>query len=188
MDGENKAGRLLDEIGRLLAEDTEYPLDGTLLYAELDWNYVAPSIFKDRGDHIVYRDPDLDRLGDALLALWTADGFPRRWAAIEYLVRDDKFHATFTYPEEVNLEEGLIERSTRVAKRHFGDKPIVYPPILKNVPRSKSGLSSARMFYFFAGAGLSPKSLKPLKDISESRETPRVTHVACVALARAAPT
>jgi hypothetical protein len=63
---------LLNRIGQLLAEDTDYPLEGTLLYAKVDQAFVAPSIFKDIGDRILYRDPDLDRLGDALLDLWDA--------------------------------------------------------------------------------------------------------------------
>lgn len=42
--------RLLVEIGRLLARDTEYPLDGTLLHAEIGQNFVGPSIFKNLAD------------------------------------------------------------------------------------------------------------------------------------------
>ena len=56
-------------IGQLLAGDEEHPLDGILLHARVQRNSVGPSIFKGRGDHILYRDPDLDRLGDALLDL-----------------------------------------------------------------------------------------------------------------------
>jgi len=121
--------RLLNEIGQLLAEDTDFPLDGTLLHAELDKNYVAPSIFKDRGDHVLYRDPDLDRLGDALLDLWEAQESEKRWAEIEYLISEGAFRASFTYPEDVDHEEGSIDRRDRIVAKYFGDKPIVYPPI-----------------------------------------------------------
>lgn len=124
----DKVERLLNEIGQLLAEDTDYPLDGTLLYAELDKNYVAPSIFKDLGNHVLYRDPDLDRLGDALLDLWEAQDPKRRWAAIEYVVRGDKFTATFTYPDEIDFEERSFDRRDRIVEKHFGKKRIVYPP------------------------------------------------------------
>lgn len=120
--------RLLNKIGELLAEDTEYPLDGTLLHAELDRNFVAPSIFKDRGNHILYRDPDLDRLGDALLDLWEADAPANRWAEIEYVIRDGKFDVAFTYPEEIDPEEEPLDRRKRIVARHFGAKPILYPP------------------------------------------------------------
>src|SRR5690242_18217742 len=101
---------LLKEIGQLLAEDTAYPLDGTLLYAELDTNYVAPSIYKDRGDHILYRSPDLDRLGDALLDLWALEDPDKRWIEIEYVIRQSKFDATFIYPDEIDPKEDRWDR------------------------------------------------------------------------------
>lgn len=119
---------LLNEIGQLLAEDKEYPLDGTLLYAEVDTNFVAPSIFKDVGDHVVYRDPDLDTLGDALLHLWNIQEGVKRWEVIEYVVRGGKFTATFTYPEDIDRDEDSLDRRDRVVERHFGKKRIVYSP------------------------------------------------------------
>ena len=124
----DKTARLLNEIGQLLAEDADYPLEGTLLYAEVDWGYVAPSIFKDVGDHILYRDPDLDRLGNALLDLWKAQESDKRWTEIEYVIRDGKFHASFTYPDEIDPDEGMLERRRRIVAKHFAGKPIVYPP------------------------------------------------------------
>jgi len=120
--------RLLNEIGHLLAEDTAYPLDGTLLYAEAGKGFVSPSIFKDLGDHILYRSPDLDRLGDALLDLWEAQESDKRWAEIEYVVRGDRFRASFTYPDEIDQNEEPRDRRKRIVERHFGRKRIVYPP------------------------------------------------------------
>ncbi|WP_010184574.1 hypothetical protein [Sphingomonas sp. PAMC 26605] len=124
----DETDRLLGEIGQLLAEDTVYPLDGTLLYAEVDSNYVAPAIFKNRGNSIVYRRPDLDRLGDALLDLWDAEDPENRWEEIEYLITGDTFEVTYTYADDIDREEDPFERRDRIVKRYFGDKPIVYPP------------------------------------------------------------
>ena len=125
----DETDRLLGEIGQILSEDTAYPLDGTLLYARVDSNFVAPSIFKNRGNYIVYRRPDLDRLGGVLLDLWEAEEPKNRWEEIEYLVQDDKFEVTYTYADEIDPDEDTFERRDRVVKRHFGDKPIVYPPL-----------------------------------------------------------
>lgn len=125
---DNETERLLVEIGQLLAEDREYPLDGTLLHAELDRNMVGPSIFKDRGKDILYRDPDLDRLGDALLDLWEAQETDDRWAEMEYVIRGGKFEVTYTYPDEIDPNEEPLDRRDRIVWRHFGKKPIVYPP------------------------------------------------------------
>jgi hypothetical protein len=124
----DKTERLLNKIGELLAEDIDYPIEGTLLYARLARYMVGPSIFKDRGNHILYRDPDLDRLGDALLDLWEAEAPNHRWAEVEYVVRGGKFEVAFTYPEEIDPDEEPMDRRKRIVARHFGDKPIVYPP------------------------------------------------------------
>jgi hypothetical protein len=128
---EDEVAELLNEIGQLLAEDTDYPLNGTLLYAQLDWGYVAPSIFKDRGDHVLYREPDLDRLGDVLLDLWNAQDSKNPWTEFEYVVHDGKFRATFGYPDEGHSKEDLLafDRRELAVAKHFGDKPIVYPPM-----------------------------------------------------------
>ena len=119
---------LLNKISELLAEDAEFPLNETLLYARLARNMVAPSIFNDRGNHVLYRDPDLDRLGDALLDLWEAETPDKRWAEIEYLIRDGRFDVASTYPEEIDPDEEPMDRRKRIVTRHFGDKPIIYRP------------------------------------------------------------
>ncbi len=121
--------QILAEIGHLLAEDKSYPVDGTLLYARVGWNMVAPSIFENRGNQIVYRDPDLDRLGRALLDLWDAQKPENRWAEIEYLIRGERFEVSYIYAGEVDPEEDQFDRRDRIVQRYFGDKPIVYPPI-----------------------------------------------------------
>lgn len=123
----DRTEELLNRIGQLLAEDTEYPLDGTLLHARVQRNSVGPSIFKDRGDHILYRDPDLDLLGDALLDLWEAQEGAERWEEIQYFVKDGRFEVVFVYPEELDPEEMSMERRDKVVRQYFGDKPVVYP-------------------------------------------------------------
>lgn len=123
----DRSEELLNLIGKLLAEDTEYPLDGTLLHAEVGRGYVSPSIFKDRGNHILYRDPDLDRLGDALLDLWDTQQGKYRWAELEYFIRNGRFDLIFIYPEEIDSTEEPLDRRRRIVEQYFGEKPIVYP-------------------------------------------------------------
>ena len=118
---------LLREIEQLLAEDESYPLNGTLLYARVASNSVAPSIFKDAGNQVVFRWPDLDRLGGALLDLWEAEEPDRRWAEIVYVIRDEKFEVEYMYADEIDSEEELLERRERVVRRYFGKKIITYP-------------------------------------------------------------
>ncbi len=121
--------RILNEIGQLLAEDTSYPLDGTLLYAQVEAGMVSIAIFKNRDNSIVYRWPDLDHLGDALFDLWYAEEPENRWAELEYLVRDDRFDVKYVYANEIDHEEGHFDRRDKIVERYFGNKPIVYPPL-----------------------------------------------------------
>lgn len=123
----DEAERLLNEVGQLLAKDTDYPLDGTLLYAELDTNFAGIAIFKNRGNHILYRWDD-SSLTYPLLDLWEQWEPGKRWAEMEYVIVDGKFEVDFIYPEEIDPEEDSFERRDRIVRRHFGDKPIVYPP------------------------------------------------------------
>ena len=119
---------LLNEIGQLLALDADYPGIDTLLYAEVGEGYIGESIFKILGDQFLYRYPLNKRLPYALLELWKAQESDERWAELEYVLRDGEFDVTYFYPEEIDPEEILTERRERSLARHFGDKPIVYPP------------------------------------------------------------
>lgn len=126
----NEIEKLLQDIGNFLAEDTDYPLNGTLLHAEVAANMVGPSIFKDLGDHILYREADLDIMDETLLELWFSADPKKRWAEIEYVIRNDKFEVKFIYPDEIaprDIEDPL-DRRDRIVREYFGNKPIVYPP------------------------------------------------------------
>ena len=124
----DKTDRLLNQIGQILADDKEYPLDETLLYAKVRDGFCSPAIFKSRGNHIVYRDPDLNTICDPLMSLWDEAEPGKQWAEMEYLIRDGRFTLTYTYPEEIDPKEDSFERRDRIVARHFGDKPTVYPP------------------------------------------------------------
>lgn len=127
---ETGAERLLNEIGELLMDDGEYPAEPTLLYAQLDHNMIGESIFKKLGNQLIYRRPLNEHLPYALLELWEAQEWHDRWSELEYVLRDGKFDVAYFYPDEINPEEDVIERGERALRRHFGDKPIVYPPSL----------------------------------------------------------
>lgn len=124
----NETERLLSEIAQLLAEDREYPLDGTLLYAQLDHNVVGESIFKELGNQVLYRWPVIEGLPYALLDLWEAQEGDDRWAEMEYVVQGGRFDVAYIYPDEIDPNEDVGERRERAVRRHFGEKPIVYPP------------------------------------------------------------
>lgn len=119
----------LNEIGQILAEDMEYPLDNTLLYAKLDHMMVSAAIFKNLSNQILYRWSHTKRLDYTLLELWEAEDPDKRWAEMEYVIRDGKFEASFTFREEIDPDEDPLVRRDRIVRRHFGEKPINYPPM-----------------------------------------------------------
>ncbi|MGI4880746.1 MAG: hypothetical protein ACRYG4_25050 [Janthinobacterium lividum] len=119
--------RLLNLIGSVLAKDAAYPLDKTLLYAEVASNTAEISVFKDIGNQIVYRPLDHD-LFDLLLDLWEAHEPGKAWIAIEYLIRRDRFEVSYIYSDDPGWNDDLDYRE-KVVARYFGDKPIVYPPM-----------------------------------------------------------
>lgn len=124
----DESDALLNEIGQLLAQNRDYPGVDTLLYAEVGHGYIGESIFKILGNQFLYRDPLNRRLPYALLELWEAQEGDDRWSELEYVLRDGQFDVNYFYPDEIDPEEDLADRRARSVRRHFGDKPIVYPP------------------------------------------------------------
>lgn len=124
---DNETEKPLDKIAKLLAEDTEYPLEGTLFYAEVQMGAAGMSIFKNRGNHILYCS-EVFHFFDAVIEVWEEAEPNKRWAEMEYVIRGGKFEVIFTYPEEIDPEEEPFDRRDRIVKKYFGDKPIVYPP------------------------------------------------------------
>lgn len=124
----DEVGALLNEIGNVLSEDKAYPFDGTLLYAEAAPQMVDMAIFKDLGDHLLFRLP-MRGLSNVLLELWEASDLNKRWAAMQYWIIDGQFTASFTYPEEIDPNERAMDRRERILRQRYGNKRIVYPPI-----------------------------------------------------------
>ena len=119
---------ILNEIGQILANQIKEPPDDILLYAEVEANMVAADIFELREKDILYREWSTTKLTYPLLDLWELDEPDRRWAAMEYVIRDGQFKVTFTYPDQFDADEDEFRRRDRVVWRNFGQLPIVYPP------------------------------------------------------------
>ncbi len=125
---DNEAERLLNEIGRQLRRDLDYPLEPTFLYAQLWRNAVGESIYKELGNQILFRWPVIKDLPYALLDLWEYQGGEDGWMEMGYLLRGDRFEVTYIYRDEIDPDEDIAVRRERAVRPHFGEKPIVYPP------------------------------------------------------------
>jgi len=122
----NEIGAMLNEVGKILARDTAFPLDGTFLYVEADWGWVDMAIVKDLGDHLLWRDP-MRGLSDALIELWEAEAPDKRWSTMQYRIEGGKFEASFTY-EPLDPEVSTLDRREHILQQRYGNKRIVYPP------------------------------------------------------------
>lgn len=116
---------LLQEIGNLLAEDIRSSPDGAFMYAEVVEGMIAASLFKDVGDHVIYRDPSSD-LEEKLYEAWWATDADKRWISMSYSINDGRFSVSFGYPDEVIEDEGFHDRVGRVVQARYGDKPVDY--------------------------------------------------------------
>lgn len=119
---------LLNKIGSILAQDTDYPLDGNFLYVEAASQMADMSIFKDMGDHLLFR-LSMEDLFPTLLDLWEASDPKKRWAAMQYWIEDGRFTASFTYPKDIDRNESTMTRRDRIIRQRYGNKRVVYPPL-----------------------------------------------------------
>lgn len=124
-------GPLMNEIGHELADIVGGNPDGAFLYVEIGEGWVSPSVFKDEGDVVRYYDSDSETLSDMLMeARYLESDEPNmRWSVLEYAVTGKKFHVSLKYPDEVHVETFDHERREAALRAHFGDKPVVYPPM-----------------------------------------------------------
>ena len=117
------------DIGAELAEIVGGDPDGAYLYAEAGEGWYGYGVFKDEGDKVRYYDPS-SGLGDLIYKAWVAEDFDNRWAIMEYEINGTKFNAEFKFPDEIKVESyDEDDRRDIALKKHFGDKPVLYPPL-----------------------------------------------------------
>jgi hypothetical protein len=119
-------GPAYGDIGVELAEIVGGDPNGVLLYAESGQGWLGFSVFKDEGRVVRYYPPTTE-LGDLIETAWLAEDPDKRWAVIEYAVTGTRFDASFKFPDEVDVKWYDIDRREEAVKRHFGDKPVIYP-------------------------------------------------------------
>ena len=121
---------MYDAIGSSYSRIGEYLLNCApeqnapiFLYAEAEPGVMGLGVYQDRADDILYVYCDTG-LVDLLFAAWKAESAEKRWSAMEFLLKDGRFSASFSYEK---FKEFDGEREYRAFRRHFGDKPIFYP-------------------------------------------------------------
>lgn len=123
-------GPLLSEIGQEISDTVGGDTDGVLLYVEVGDGWARPSIFKDEGKVVRFYYPLDPTLSEIVSDAWyTEPDETKRWSVMEYVIKDGKFHASFKYPEEIDVTEPDTDRRDAALQARFGDKPVVYPPM-----------------------------------------------------------
>ena len=120
-----ETGPIYEEIGRLVARDLREDPEGAFLYAEGGRGWIEAAIFKNMGDHLIYRNAS-DELFDKLGEAWEAEEPDKRWAALRYTIANGRFSVAMQYPDELDEDEGPSDRRPRVLKEQFGDLKVDY--------------------------------------------------------------
>lgn len=126
MDPRIQMGDMLNGIGQHLGDILEHHPEGTYMYAEVDEGSCGAGVFLDEGEQVVYYRPS-DELIDALFDLWGFAEADKKWAVLHYEVKNGAFAARFSYPDQIDPEESIVERRERALYERYGDKPVIYP-------------------------------------------------------------
>lgn len=98
----------------------------TCLYAEIEPDVISPSLFKDVGEHVLYKDPSKD-IDNQLWKIWDQLDEDDRWQVIECKLLNGHFEAAFRFPVDLDPKEHVDERQPRFLQTAFGNKKVVYP-------------------------------------------------------------
>lgn len=122
-------GRIGEEIARRYDGDP----NGLFFYVEIVEGMIDLSLFKDERENLRWVDLEMHDVSEAVFDAWYAEDADKRWASMEYMIRDGRFTASFKFPDEVDplhFDESRRDESRRdeVLRARFGNKPVVYPP------------------------------------------------------------
>ncbi len=125
---------LFQEIGREAMAAAGDDLAGRLLvYAEVEDRVISTNLlYKNRdGDVRLVPGPrPLDDLVYELWQRWKAQPGNEEWRVMSYIVdmngKEAKMTIDLTYPDGVDVEEGVHDRRPRAVHKYFGDVKLVF--------------------------------------------------------------
>ena len=120
-------GAEYEMVAQLIGPSFEQGPGLICLYAEMVPDVLSPSLFKDLGDHVLYKNLN-DDIVEHLWKIWDQLDEDDRWRVIECKLQDGQFEAVFRFEDALDPKEDVDERRPRFLKAVFGDKPVVYPP------------------------------------------------------------
>lgn len=122
--------QLYQSIGRLALQNAPNLCGKLLVYAEVQEGVIESGMFYERGaDRVVtfrYCTEELEGLLYDLWELWQTIPGNSPWFSLAYFVRNAKLQIDLSYPEHVNLKEGLLSRRPQVVEKYFGRVTVDY--------------------------------------------------------------
>lgn len=109
-------------IGQLALEELADLQGKVLVAAEVQPGVIESAIFYERGlaKVVTYRYCS-DALEDCLYDLWEQWNAAGNavWFGIEYAVENGRFQIGYAYPNQINFDQGAIERRPELLQKHF---------------------------------------------------------------------
>lgn len=121
---------LYQAIGQLALENVAELSGKLVVYAEVQDGVVASGMFYERDEpHTVTFRFCSEELEDTLYALWERwQQVPgnKTWFGLSYVMQNGKLEIDLTYPDQIPADEGLLERRSRLVRKHFGQSKVDY--------------------------------------------------------------
>jgi hypothetical protein len=117
----------LQAIGQAIADEVDGEPDGAFLYAEVKPGMIYDMLLLEREGNVEYIVTS-NALSELILDAWYASAPGKGWATISYAVVGNAFDVSFQYPDELSEADDPEDRSRRILKARYGDRPIKYPP------------------------------------------------------------
>lgn len=120
-------GPLMNALGDFISNIAGSGSRSIFLFVESAPGWVSPSLFKEEEDVVRYLEAHEKELSDKLLDIWLSLPSNKRWAVMEYDIKDGNFSVTFQYPDEVDVDSIDEDRREIALRARYGDKRVVYP-------------------------------------------------------------
>lgn len=126
VDQREKAGELIQEIGRWLFSRHSLGTIATLLYADITEDSVGGVIFDELDASVIVRnDGHYDLPGQVIRSLWETSDPKDRWCEFEFFLHGTDMKVQFFYPDQEGHPRDPIECQDALLRKYFGEKPYI---------------------------------------------------------------
>jgi hypothetical protein len=117
------------KIGEAALDMADDLAGNLLVYAEVQDGASSCDLFYENREGMVrfkFCSETLRALVDSFWEFWKEHPRNREWRVMCYVIEGGKFRIDFTYPDQINKNEGIPHRRPLAIKKYFGDKKVDY--------------------------------------------------------------